>query len=353
MRVKNWILASLVFGVFVVLLGGCKPKLGAKCTPGSSFCTPDGILFCGDENKLVSGGCHGPNGCVQHGKTASCDQSISQVGEGCLDNENVACTVDTKGELDCKNHKWVLGATCKGAKGCELKGDELFCDHTIADKDDPCHRDGQIACTTDKTLIMRCQNNIMTAIDTCRGPKSCTFEEQPARQIIEFNCDDSIAAEGDPCASENNHACSVDGKGMHICKGGKFVAFKACAGAKGCRPDANSDKLLCDTGSGFFSGAGGGGKLSNASGAAGGTKAKTAGAASASAKPAASASASATVAASASAKPAASASAAVAGSASAKPGASAAPSASVAAAGSAKVPPGLAGSAKLGGTRRK
>ena len=345
MRVKNWIVASLFVGSFVVLLGGCKPKLGAKCTAGQSFCTPDGVLFCGDENKLVSGGCHGPLGCVQHGKSASCDQSIPEVGEGCEDIDNVACTVDKKGELDCKNHKWVLGATCKGTKGCELKGDELFCDHTIADKDDPCHKDGQIACTTDKQFILRCQDHVMTAIDSCRGPKSCTFEEQPARQIIEFSCDDAVAQEGDPCASDNNHACSVDGKTMHICRNSKFVSFKPCGGAKGCRPDASGDKLLCDTGSGFFSGSGGGGKLSNSNAAAGGTKAKPAGAttASASAKPAASASA--TVAASASAKPAPSASAAVAAaSASAKPGTAAAASAvasakpGIATAASAKIP---------------
>ena len=319
MRIDRFIVASLV-GI-IVLATGCKPKLGAKCTAGTSFCTKaGGALFCGEDNKLVATGCGGPKGCVQQGKVAACDTSLSVAGDACEDNDNIACSTDKRSELDCKAHTWVVGATCKGAKGCETKSDELFCDHTIADKDDPCHRDGQIACTTDKALILRCTNSVMTAIDACRGPKSCTFEEQPAAQRIEFNCDDSVAQEGDPCETENNHACAVDHKAIHVCKGKKFVSLKACSGAKGCTFDAATDKLSCDTGSGVFVGAGGAAKISSAGGAAGGTRgAKTAGAASGSAKPAASASAAASAAASA--KPAGS--VAATGSASAKPGASA------------------------------
>lgn len=318
MRIDRFIVASFVCAI--VLATGCKPKVGAKCTKGTSFCTKEGgALFCGEDGKLAAMGCGGPKACVQQGKVAACDTSLSVAGDGCEDNDNIACSTDKKSELDCKAHTWVVGATCKGAKGCETKGDELFCDHTIADKDDPCHRDGQIACTTDKSLILRCTNNVMTAIDSCRGPKSCTFEEQPAAQRIEFNCDDSVAQEGDPCETENNHACAVDHKAIHVCKDKKFVSLKACPGAKGCTFDPATDKLSCDTGSGLFVGAGGAAKISSAGGAAGGTKgAKTAGAASGSAKAAASAAASA--------KPAAS--AAVAASASAKPGGSAAPVAS-------------------------
>jgi hypothetical protein len=337
MRIDKWIVALACS--FLVLSTSCKPKVGGKCTIGQSYCTKDGALFCGEDGKLVATSCQGPLGCVQHGKSASCDQSLAVVGEPCEDQDNVACSVDKRSELDCKAKQWVLGATCKGAKGCELKGDELFCDHTLADKDDPCHRDGQIACTNDKTAIMRCTGNVFKAIDSCRGPKSCTFEEHPAQQRIEFNCDDSVAEAGDPCESENNHACSVDHKAIHICKDKKFVQLKACGGPKGCTFDPNTDKLSCDTGGGgIFVGSGGVAKISSAGGAAGGTKGKTTAASSASAKPTASvapsAAASVKPATSASSAPVASASA----SASAKPGASAAPSAAASAkpAGSAK-----------------
>ena len=342
MRLQNWIFASLAV-LTVVAVSGCKAKVGGKCRAGSSSCVKEGgALFCGDDHKYLATGCHGPKACVQEGTTAACDQSVSLTGEHCEDNGNIACSVDKQSQLDCKDHKWVVGASCKGAKGCELKGDELFCDHTIADKADPCRRDGQIACTPDKNFILKCSGSVMNAIVSCRGPKSCTFEEHPERESIEFNCDDSVALEGDPCEQENLHACSVDKKQIHVCKEHKFTPVKACTGPKGCTLDSVNEKLLCDTGSGIFAGSGGSSKVSSSGNSAGSAKAKTGTASSAksvvsaaaSAKPAASASAalvgsakpggSASASASASAKPGASAAA----SASAKPGASAKPAAS-------------------------
>lgn len=323
MRIDKWVVALACS--FLVLSTSCKPKVGGKCTIGQSYCTKDGALFCGEDGKLVATSCQGPLGCVQHGKAAACDQSLAVVGEPCEDQDNVACSVDKRSELDCKSKSWVLGATCKGAKGCELKGDELFCDHTIAEKNDPCHKDGQIACANDKSAILRCEGNVFKAIDSCRGPKSCAFEEHPAQQRIEFNCDDSVAEAGDPCEAENNHACSVDHKAIHICRSKLFVQLKACAGPKGCTFDSNTDRLSCDQGSGgVFVGSGGAAKISSAGGAAGGTKGKAGTASSASAKPAVSAAPSAA----ASAKPTTSAVASAAASSSAKPTASAAPATS-------------------------
>jgi hypothetical protein len=272
--------------LLVGLSSGCKPKVGGKCKTGQSFCTKEGALLCGDDNKFVATGCHGPGGCVQTGSTASCDMSVAVAGDPCEEGtNNIACSTDKKAELDCKGNKWVVGATCKGAKGCELKDDELFCDHTLGDKDDPCHRDGQIACTMDKTFILRCEGLVFRAIDSCRGPKACTFEEHPERQLIEFDCDDSVAQEGDPCASENFHACSTDKKAIHVCQNKKFVQIKACTGPKGCTLDAAARKLSCDTGSGIFLGSGGSAKVSSAGGAEG-AKSKAKAGTDAGAKPA-------------------------------------------------------------------
>jgi hypothetical protein len=335
MRVGNWVVLSLVVGL-VVLSAGCKPKVGAKCKPGAVVCTKEGALFCGDNNKYVATGCHGPAGCTSAGTASSCDATLAIAGDGCEVEGNIACATDKKAQLDCKNHTWVVGATCKGAKGCEFKDEELFCDHTLADKDDPCHRDGQIACTNDRALILKCQNNVFVAVDACRGPKSCTFEEHPERDLVEFDCDDSFANDGDPCNSEGFFACAVDKKSINTCRSKKFALVKTCPGAKGCTVDADGQHLHCDQASGVaFSGSGGGGKISSAAGGEkGAAKAKPGASASASAKPAASASAAASAkpaasaAASASGKPAASASAAPAASGSAKPAPSAKPAAS-------------------------
>lgn len=318
MHFGRWMVVSLGLGMALVA-GGCKPKAGKPCTAGQSFCTADGALFCGDDGKLTTMSCLGPKGCVQHGSTAACDTSLANAGEGCEDNDNAACATDKKSELTCTSHAWTSDAACKGPKGCTVKGNEIFCDHTIGDKGDVCSRDGQIACTTDKTAILKCQNQVMTVVDSCRGAKGCTDEEHPEKQLIEFSCDDSVAQEGDTCASEGNYACAMDRKGMHICQGGKFVSFKACTGPQGCTIDAAAEKLSCDTGSGVFSGAGGVAKVASSSTPKGSGAA--AAKAAASAKPAASATATA------SAKPAASA----AGTSSAKPAlsSSAKPAASV------------------------
>lgn len=343
MRVGNWIVLSLVVGL-VLVATGCKPKVGGKCKAGAVVCTKEGALFCGDDGKYVATGCHGPAGCTAAGTASACDASLAIAGDGCETEGNIACAVDKKAQLDCKNHTWVVGATCKGVKGCEFKDEELFCDHAIADKDDPCHRDGQIACTNDRALIMKCQDHVFTPIDACRGPRACTFQEHPERDLVEFDCDDSFANEGDPCNSEGFFACAVDKKAIHTCRSKKFAQVKTCPGPKGCTVDADGQRLHCDQLSGgSFSGSGGGGKISAAAGgekgaakakakpgASASASAKTASsapvAASASAKPAVSASA----AASASGKPAASASAAPAASGSAKPAASVKPAASAA-----------------------
>ena len=289
MRVDGrWIVVSLALGI--ALVAGCKPKAGKPCTAGQSFCTADGnALFCGDDGKLTTMGCHGAKACVQQGSTAACDTSLANSGEGCEDNDNFACATDKKSELTCKAHLWTIDAACKGPKGCTVKGNEISCDHTLGDKDDVCARDGQIACTADRAAILKCQSNTMQVVDSCRGPKACTFEEHPEKEEIDFTCDDSVAQEGDTCASDGLYACAVDKKAIHICKGSKFVSFKACPGPAGCTFNAAAETLSCDTGSGVFSGAGGAAKVASASTAA--KSGSTAGAkTAASAKPSASAS---------------------------------------------------------------
>ncbi len=329
MRINRTIVVTL--SLLAVAASGCKPKVGKKCSAGESYCTKDGALFCGDDNKLQATACHGPKGCVQHGKSADCDVSLAVASESCEDNENLACAIDRKAVLECKDHVWTVDATCKGAKGCEAKGNELFCDHTYAEKDDPCRHEGQYACSSDKAFILKCDGTAMRPINSCRGPKGCTFEEHAERKMTEFSCDDSLAAEGDPCDSNDVHACAMDKKSTFVCKDKKFVAHKGCPGPRGCTVDAAAQKLSCDTGSGVFSAAGGVAKVSSATIAGqGADKGKGKGNA-ASAKPSASAvtaasasaKAPASASASASAKPAASASASAAASASAKPPASA------------------------------
>ena len=91
MRFDRWMV--VLVGLAMMLGTGCKPKVGQKCTAGQSFCSKEGALFCGDDNKLVATGCLGAKGCVQKGKVALCDTSVAAAGDACEDNENIACSV--------------------------------------------------------------------------------------------------------------------------------------------------------------------------------------------------------------------------------------------------------------------
>src|SRR5262245_35668543 len=99
--------------VALVLVIGCKHKVGAKCHDGEAYCTPEGMLFCLD-GKLALGPCRGPKGCTGTGLGVRCDTAASTAGEGCETVDDVSCALDKKAVHICKGHKWEIEATCKG-----------------------------------------------------------------------------------------------------------------------------------------------------------------------------------------------------------------------------------------------
>jgi hypothetical protein len=188
-------------------------------------------------------------GCKGAGPTFDCDNSIAAAGDGCSQPEDAACTADHKAALECgPDHKFAVGETCKGEKGCTVTAGAISCDNDTSDPGDPCHFAGDYACTSDKLLVLRCVDRKMTPLNSCRGPTQCRVIPQPQDRKVQFDCDDSLAVEGDPCDTNGEEACSMDSKSMFVCTDHKFASPVVCRGPKGCTHDVKTDAFKCDTG---------------------------------------------------------------------------------------------------------
>jgi hypothetical protein len=235
-----------VLGVSASMLVACKkPKEGDPCTAGAVCADPQTGLFC-NAGKWKSMGCRGPGGCKVQSGNVNCDDTLANLKDGCDEENEVACQTDKKAALECHSGNFVVGETCKGPKGCVVDGEKIQCDNDVADDGDPCHFEGDYACASDKTMAFKCISKKMVSINSCRGPKGCRVQELPGNKL-EFDCDDSIAKEGDPCDEENELACTMDKTSLMTCKSGKFAVHKPCPGAKGCSFDDKGEKFECDS----------------------------------------------------------------------------------------------------------
>jgi hypothetical protein len=140
--------------------------------------------------------------------------------------------------------------SCKGAKGCARAGGDDECDDTLAAEGDPCPRSPPLdyACATDLTTALVCKDGRFDLWRRCRGPQGC--------QVVEgrtVHCDTSLGETDDPCEHAGTFACSVDGKTMLECDGKSLAVASSCRGPKACffekgESGAEPHKIDCDDG---------------------------------------------------------------------------------------------------------
>jgi hypothetical protein len=235
--------AALAFALTFAL--ACKPKLGGQCTAtagaSGTVCVDKATaLFCAD-GVYTQVSCRGEKAC----SAGECDESIAAEQDPCSIPDAIACSVDHKEALRCVNRRFVLDETCKGPTGCKVASPaKISCDNNVADVNDPCQLEGDYACTTDRSLALRCERHTMRPLNTCRGPKQCVILPRPNTDRVDFSCDDSIAEEGDACDTNGEEACTMDRKGMFVCRGNKFGSLKPCAG--GCLYEEKTDRYTCN-----------------------------------------------------------------------------------------------------------
>jgi hypothetical protein len=157
-------------------------------------------------------------------------------GDSCK-RSDMRC-VDPKTELACQKGVFIA-APCKGPLGCqETNNKVLTCDFSGNAEGDPCStdEDGNARCVGENQRIT-CLGGKYT-IDFCRGDEGC-------KAAGTVKCDQSRAAEGDPCRTQTN-ACSADGKSVLSCVQGRFRPAAQCPGEAGCT--IVSHEISCDLG---------------------------------------------------------------------------------------------------------
>jgi len=239
--------ALAALAALLALPAGCRPKAGGSCTGVVATCTgKNSALFCIDD-RYAAISCQGDKGCAQNGAVVDCDESVANEQAPCNAPDSIACTPDHKEALRCTNKRFVLDETCKGPTGCKVDSTQkISCDNDIADVNDPCHFIGDYACTTDRSLVLKCEGNKMVPLNTCRGPKQCHILSVANKDKVEFLCDDSVAQDGDACDTNGEDACTIDKKGMLVCRGNKFGSWRSCSG--GCVYEEKSDRYTCNDG---------------------------------------------------------------------------------------------------------
>jgi hypothetical protein len=212
---------------------GCKRKEGGKCDDARRATCEDAttVLAC-QGGVLVSARCHGPNGCSRLGNKVTCDDSVAEEGDTCLDTdaENHACSADKKTHLVCDEGKFRTAQVCRGPKACTIKGELPTCDTHLGQKDDVCTKAGSFSCAVDRKTRLLCRDGKMQIDRFCRGQSGC--------READFACDETVSAVGDPCGVAGLVACSEDGKPELVCQGGQYTAQRQCKKV-GCRVTAS------------------------------------------------------------------------------------------------------------------
>ena len=166
-----------------------------------------------------------------------------KAGDPCTHNNMYLCQ-DPNSAIICLNGK-LADLPCRGPKGCQGTGTNSECDDDVAAAGDPCvmaSNGANYACGSDQKSELVCQQNKFTVASTCKGPKGCKI------QLNNVECDDDFADIGDPCvqpASDSNYSCTPDKKTMVVCQASKFGVFEQCKGPKGCHIETNT--VYCDT----------------------------------------------------------------------------------------------------------
>jgi hypothetical protein len=90
--------------------------------------------------------------------------------------------------------------------------------------------------------MLMCDGRALVVSSSCRGPDGCRFDRESHR----VDCDDRLAALGDPCDKPNRIACELGLKAELVCDPGaerKYVKKRECRRTE-CRIEEN--ELFCD-----------------------------------------------------------------------------------------------------------
>lgn len=141
------------------------------------------------------------------------------------------CGVDRASVVQCQNGQWVLLQSCPGARGCGVESGMLRCDSmpgaaapAASAAGEACAAEGGYGCTSDRRALTICRGGRTVIASTCRGQRGCSVGQA-------VDCDHSVAAPGDPCESSTEIACSTDRRALLRCNGSVYQMAEPCRNA--------------------------------------------------------------------------------------------------------------------------
>lgn len=219
------------------------PREGTPCREAkrTACAAVDRALVC-ESGSWMAVPCLGPRGCSVREEAAECDDTLALEGNPCPEagRPGYACTPDRGEALVCRAGHFVLWRHCRGAQGCAIDEEgHLQCDTTLGNPGDPCEKQGTYACSADSRAMLRCEGHTFVVASSCQGPDGCRFDRERRR----VDCDDGLAAEGDPCERPHRIACAPDRKSELVCDGQKYAKKRDCR-----RTDCHVEgsDLFCD-----------------------------------------------------------------------------------------------------------
>ncbi len=210
------------------------PALGKPCTAENKWtCLGERTVGACIDNVWTQSKCRGPNGCRPQGRAdADCDENVGEEGESCLVATDVTCSPDRKRMLRCTQHVWRLAETCSGDLGCAVTARKAICDNSVAAPGDACLEEEDYACSHDSKSALLCAGGRFTLASTCNGPKHCTIDRQT--ETAKVQCDDSLATVGEVCAVEHHYSCAQDRRSILVCKSRAFAQDDRCKAKEAC-----------------------------------------------------------------------------------------------------------------------
>jgi len=128
---------------------------------------------------------------------------------------------------------------CRGARGCTGGDVAPMCDDRTATEGERCMPGGR-ACGADGARGLSCEGGKWVAWRACKGARGCVATHD------RVECDATRADVGDACAADDAFACTTDGAALLACRAGRMQITRSCRGSAGCSVELGSHETECD-----------------------------------------------------------------------------------------------------------
>ena len=135
-------------------------------------------LVCRDGHFALWRYCKAANGCQLLNDKIDCDNTLGDPGDPCGTTGSFVCNLEHSALLMCRDERLALVSTCRGPKGCYLLADRKnHCDDSEALMGDPCDTQGEVACSMDRKTELVCRDGAYVKKYDCKRKDGCEIRD--------------------------------------------------------------------------------------------------------------------------------------------------------------------------------